>query len=722
MTLGRPVQFTAPPTLPGIDHPRADHAAPLPAAVTPTGDGRDLVKMTPIRRARRLIGPYYRAARARLNILRTSAWRIYYALAPEHRTDRKKRSVGFVAHVHRQHDAAANCGVKVIAFYLPQFHPIPENDQWWGTGFTEWANVVDAVPQFIGHYQPRLPSALGFYDLRVIDVQRQQAQLAKHYGVYGFMYYYYWFRGHRLLERPLQQMLATPDIDLPFCICWANENWTRRWDGREDEVLVAQEYSAQDDVKFIDALLPVFRDPRYIRIDGRPLLVVYRADVMPDPMATVARWTERCIGHGEKPPYVLRTNAFCRDIEAVDPTSGGFSGVMEFPPHGVSREEILITPKMRIVNPRYEGHVYDYSTAVQRELRKKVPNGCDYYRCVFPSWDNEARRKGRGETFAHSSPALYGQWLKHACEHAAKELPADRRFVFVNAWNEWAEGAYLEPDRRYGYAYLQATADVLRAFTHSEEPSDVQSAAATPTKACAVILHLSDPNRWEEAWAALRNISLPFDLYVSVPCRAYADARRRINGDFQGALLLPVDGPSGDMLSFLRLYLHAYRYRYKYICRVCMGSGHQSDERDLRHARSFKLLLGSSDRIARILETLDKRLNVGIVAADGLVLTVNGGKTQRADKRLPWVDAMVGLLADMGIDYRGEPFCFVPGGMFWFRPEALAGILRRTWREEEFSLDSAATGEAMLHALERAFGVVTGWSGFHIVTISDTSC
>jgi lipopolysaccharide biosynthesis protein len=654
----------------------------------------------------------FRAARGRLRFLRWSVWRFYHALSHEQPLDGKKSGVGFVSQVHMNYPTV-DCDVRVIAFYLPQFHPIPENDQWWGKGFTEWTNVVDSVPQFIGHYQPRLPSALGFYDLRVIDVQRQQAALAKQYGVYGFMYYYYWFGGRRLLERPLQQMLATPDIDLPFCICWANENWTRRWDGRDDEVLLGQEYSAADDLEFIDSLLPVFRDPRYIRVDGKPLLVVYRSDLMPDPAATVARWTERCITQGEKPPYVLRTDAFSRDTEAKDPTSEGFSGVIEFPPHCVSEENI--TAKMRIVNPHYQGVVYEYSTVVQRELRKAVPKGYDYYRCAFPSWDNEPRRKGRGMTFAHSSPALYGLWLKRACEHAAKELPADRRFVFVNAWNEWAEGAYLEPDRRYGYAYLQTTADILRAFTGLREPSCAQLPAARRTETCAVILHMPDSNLWEEMLAFLRQIPVPFGLYVSVPRRAYADAHLRINTDIQGAEVFAVDDRGGDMLPFLRIFAHMYSYRYKYICRVSTGHRQQSGAKDSQRRASLNSLLGSSDRIVHILETFDKHLNVGIVAPKSMVVTVNDGKKRNAGEGLPWVDRIAGLLADMGIDYRGEPFSFVPGAMFWFRPEALAGVLRRDWLDEEFPTDSAASNEEMVQALEKVFGVVTGWSGFHIM-------
>ena len=718
MIFGRQVRFTAPRALASADHQQIDHAPTDADVAAHAVDGRDPVNTSMVRHARRLIGPFYRAARARLKFLQRSGWRLYHGLSPGQAIGRKA-GVGFVSPVPANY-STADCAVRVIAFYLPQFHPIPENDQWWGKGFTEWTNVVDAAPQFIGHYQPRLPSALGFYDLRVIDVQRQQAELAKQYGVYGFMYYYYWFRGRRLLERPLEQMLATPDIELPFCICWANENWTRRWDGLDHEILLAQEYSARDDFDFIDSLLPVFRDPRYIRVDGKPLLAVYRSDVMPDSAATIARWTERCVAQGEKPPYVLRTNAFSMEFEVKDPSGEGFSGAMEFPPHYTPKVLDTITAKMRILNPRYQGQIYDYSTVVQHELRKRVPEGYDYYRSVFPSWDNEPRRKGRGHTFARSSPALYGLWLKHACEHATKELPPDRRFVFVNAWNEWGEGAYLEPDRCYGHAYLQTTADILRAFTDPRKPPAANLAESGRTAACAVILHLPDPDLWDEMRAILGAIQVPFDLYVAVRRRAYADACRRINSDIQDAKVFAFDDRGGDMLPFLRIYSHAYSFRYKYICRVSAGYPRQSAGNDSRHRRSLDSLLGSADGVMRILETFDKHPDVGIIAPKGLVAAVKGGKKRNGGAGLPWLDRMAGLLADIGLDYRGEPFCFVPGAMFWFRPEALAGILRRTWLEEEFSTDSAASSEALGPALERVFGVVASWSGFRIVTNADT--
>lgn len=347
--------------------------------------------------------------------------------------------------------------IKLIAFYLPQYHPIPENDQWWGKGFTEWTNVSKAVPQFEGHYQPHLPGELGFYDLRTKEVQRRQVELAKKYGLYGFCFYYYWFNGKRLLDQPLNQYINDSEIDFPYCLCWANENWTRRWDGRSGEVLIGQEHSFENDKKIIHDFVKHFSDPRYIRINNRPLIIVYRADILEDVRATLDYWRKYSISYGTGMPYIIvaQTFGYC------DPREDGFDGAVQFPPHNVlSVPEI--TKNLKLYNRDFAGQIYSYSEFVDSMIKRPNEEQYMHFKTVIPCWDNEPRRPGNGLTLAGSSPELYGKWLESVCQHTLSNFAPGERFVFINAWNEWGEGAHLEPDRRFGYAYLQATANALK--------------------------------------------------------------------------------------------------------------------------------------------------------------------------------------------------------------------------------------------------------------------
>lgn len=347
--------------------------------------------------------------------------------------------------------------IKPIAFYLPQYHAIPENDRWWGRGFTEWTNVTRAVPQFIGHYQPHLPGELGFYDLSNVGVHTRQIQLAKNYGIYGFCYYYYWFSGKRLLHMPIDRLLKNRDLDFPYCLCWANENWTRRWDGHDDEILIKQQYSAEDDLRFIKSLLPHFDDQRYIRVDGKPLLLVYRPLLFPEPKATVERWRTACrrAGFGE----IFLANVQSHD--RVDPRTIDFDAAVEFPPGQVSLKQV--SWKIKAVNTAHRGKAFDYRNLSESFVVRPQP-AYPRFRGIATGWDNEARSPGAGRNFIGATPQNYGAWLDETCKRMSRENPPCDKYLFVNAWNEWAEGAHLEPDRRYGFALLETTRKVLSRY------------------------------------------------------------------------------------------------------------------------------------------------------------------------------------------------------------------------------------------------------------------
>ncbi len=340
--------------------------------------------------------------------------------------------------------------VKLIAFYLPQFHPIPENDLFWGPGFTDWTNVVRARPQFENHYQPQLPTDLGFYDLRVPEVLERQAELARQYGVFGFCFHHYWFDGRRVLERPLKQLLASARPALPFCCCWANENWTRRWDGREEDVLLRQSYAGDWAERFIRDLLPVMADHRYIRVGDAPLLLVYRADVLPDARRAVELWRTIASREAGLELHLAAVQSFGID----DPRTYGFDAAVEFPPHPFQFESVR--SKVRRLDRQFQGQLVDYEAVVRRGLEKQLPD-YPWYRGVMPSWDNTARRGRHAHIFLNSTPAAYQVWLRKLVLQTLCRREFQEPLIFVNAWNEWAEGTHLEPDDRYGRSWLEAT-------------------------------------------------------------------------------------------------------------------------------------------------------------------------------------------------------------------------------------------------------------------------
>lgn len=359
--------------------------------------------------------------------------------------------------------------VRSVAFYLPQFHPIPENDEWWGPGFTEWTNVAKARPQFKGHYQPHLPADLGFYDLRLPEARHAQANLARQYGVEGFCYYHYWFGGRRVLGRPIDDVLASGEPDFPFCLCWANENWTRIWDGGDRSVLLPQDYSEADDYRHITWLAQVFSDPRYIRYDDRPLFLVYRALDLPDPRATTERWRQeaRRLGVGEL--FLCRVENF--DELRVDPRSLGFDAAVEFQPDfKLLPPSLLWRTGWQLTGGRgpYRHRRMDYATLVERSLSKPAPP-YPRFRGVTPSWDNTPRHDRGAKIVTGSTPNLFEEWLATVVARAAED-PVSGGMIFVNAWNEWAEGNHLEPCRRWGRAYLEAHLRALQRGVAAPSP------------------------------------------------------------------------------------------------------------------------------------------------------------------------------------------------------------------------------------------------------------
>lgn len=352
---------------------------------------------------------------------------------------------------------------KVLAYFLPQFHAVPVNDENWGRGFTEWRNLPRALPRFEGHIQPRIPRDLGHYNLADSDVLRRQISMAKAAGLHGFCFYHYWFDGKRVLERPMEQLLADPTLDFPFCLMWANENWTRTWDGMDREVILKQSYRDEDTVPFVDDLARHMKDARYIRIGNRPLFFIYRPGQIPAAKETIARWRELFRQRHDLEPLIFHAQGFSDN----DPRPFGLDGAIEFPPHKILPGAPDIAGKLALFSPDFAGDVRDYATLAAHAMSEPAPE-FPLIRTVFPSWDNDARRPNRSTILAHSTPAKFAQWLDWAVAYSQANNTYGESFVCVNAWNEWAEGAYLEPDVHFGGAYLNALSRIVHGVTTGE--------------------------------------------------------------------------------------------------------------------------------------------------------------------------------------------------------------------------------------------------------------
>jgi hypothetical protein len=360
--------------------------------------------------------------------------------------------------------------VRLIAYNLPQFHPIPENDRWWGKGFTEWTNVSRASSLFRGHFQPRLPADLGFYDLRLPEARIAQAELARTYGIEGFCYWHYWFHGQQLLERPVTEILTTGQPDFPFCLAWANESWCRTWLGDDREILIEQTYSEADDRAHARWFARAFADTRYIQIHGKPLLMIYKPVALPDARRTLDTIREECTRLGVPEPYFVGIDAHhpqtdMRDLgfdmtEHHEPQLGalGVQATYDVPLFSRFRRNL----RRGILSPLYKIYSYTEANQLMARLRPTYP----HFPCCFVSWDNTPRRGRNAIVMVDATPERFQEQLLLMVEGVQRNHHQER-IVFINAWNEWAEGMYLEPDQRFGHQYLSAVRSVADHFSPS---------------------------------------------------------------------------------------------------------------------------------------------------------------------------------------------------------------------------------------------------------------
>ena len=574
--------------------------------------------------------------------------------------------------------------IRLIAFYLPQFHPIPENDAWWGKGFTEWTNVKTAKPQFMGHYQPHIPGDLDYYDLcSDPEIQKQQIKLAKIYGLSGFCFYFYWFDNKRLLEAPILSYLENKKLDFPFCLCWANENWSRCWDGLNNEILISQKHTPDDDVAFIEYIAQYFQDSRYIRINGKPLLIVYRPGLLPSAKQTASRWRQWCHNHGVGEIYLAYTQSF----EAVNPKKYGFDAAIEFPPNNSSPPDI--SGQIPVINDDFTGHIYDWNIFLKRSHNYKDP-GYPLFRSVCPSWDNTARRKNNSNIFVNNTPLGYQQWLFNAIQDTLKRSPArDEHLLFVNAWNEWAEGAHLEPDHKYGYAYLEASRMALKRIEWQSAKTGI-----IKNKCLAVVIHAFYLDVFEEILSRVEMMEINLKLFVTTTIEKEKAIEQKLNKAGYDYELLPVKNLGRDILPFLKVIPSIIEQGFELILKLHTKKSIHRNDGTLWRNEVLNCLTPPNSAI-KALKYLCENADVGIIGPENHIVSMDTFWGSNRDK-------VIDLAERMGVeesDVMNMPF--VAGTMFYSKVAALWPLLEISIPDEDFEDEAGQVDGTLAHALER---------------------
>ena len=602
--------------------------------------------------------------------------------------------------------------IKPLAFYLPQYHTFPENDKWWGKGFTEWTNVKAAKPLFKGHNQPRVPhDDFGYYTLTDKDIFQKQIKLAKQHGVYGFSFYYYWFSGKRLMEKPLDLWLKNKDLDFPFCLCWANENWTRTWDGKEKDVLISQQYTKDDPKKFIRDIKDFLLDPRYIRVNGKPILLIYEPHKIPNSKEAFKLMKEEAkkIGIGE----IL---IWSRNITFGESyTSENIDAEFDFFPNG-----------FRFINrcpsdaKTKNGSYYDYKEAVLQldnyGTYKHHFSTKPYYYSVAMGWDNSSRRKNNFATFYNYSPRWFYYWLKIVIDKTRAINPPDQRFIFINAWNEWAEGTYLEPDKKLGYANINTLSRAIFNLPYDKDTviiNDLPTPTKNPNYKIALQAHIFYTDLADEIFTTLNKISLEYDLYIttdSIEKKRFLDKALESYNLKANHIKIEVYKNKGrDILPFLKQMEKVYK-KYDIIGHIHSKKSLYDDFGDSWRKYQFSQLLGSS-HLKKIFALFNQK-NIGLVYPSPFYkidpLTQLGSN----------LDQINSLLEKMGLsDFNGDEDTvkFPASSMFWARTKAIQKIFELNLSDSDFPDEQGQIDQTTAHAVERLFGIVPEKCGYKIM-------
>lgn len=613
-----------------------------------------------------------------------------------------------------------NTEIKTIALYLPAFHQCAHNDKWWGEGFTEWDNVKRGSKLFEGHYQPRVPhNDFGYYDLSYVDTIKKQVKLAKQHGIYGFAIYYYWFSGERILEKPLDLILDNKDIDFPFMIVWANENWTRRWDGKTKDVLIEQKYTEGDPYNFINDLKPILLDERYIRVDGKPVIAIYEPASIPNLRETVGIWRKEARKQG-----IGEINIWVRDSEdETEEYKQLFDGKYEFPPRKHCFFDGIKGP---------EGcTVFDLCAAINEHRKQAIINDAEWTICKgsMLSWDNSSRRKNSAHIWGKYCLENFYIWNRYNIAYLRRCFNEENRFIFINAWNEWGEGTYLEPDELTGYANINTLSKaifglplydneivngkmLLGCGIDEEERSALNNVFSNESASIAVQAHVFYPELIHEIINASNNIPYSFDLYLTTVDELYAEYIYEYstrNSNAKNIFVELVENKGRDVIPFINQIASVYE-QYDYICHIHTKKSKYDINGDVWRKYLYENLLGSEQVVEQILKTFIQYDKIGIICPENIDLIKNniewGGDKEIAET----------LLSDIGItnlELDKIPD-FPAGNMFWAKTKAIDILFSYDFNNMVPEEKNQRDGTVM-HAIERLWIYIAKSNGYSAI-------
>jgi len=570
--------------------------------------------------------------------------------------------------------------IKPIAFYLPQFHPLEENNRFWGKGFTEWSNVRRVTKFFDSHYQPRKPNKLGYYDLRLPEVIREQIKIASNYGIHGFCFHFYWFNNKSLMTLPVDNFLKI-NSKFKFCFNWANENWTKNWDGLDKEVLLHQNYSEDSLKKMIKFMVPYLKNERYIQIQERPIFLIYNIKKIPkfnDNIKTANKILEE---NGLKPLFVIACETF--GLKYKDLENKKVDALVEFPPHFVKSMEINASKNFY---NNFNGKLFDYNQVVSNEITKNNESikKIRRYKTAMLAWDNTARRLDKSHIFANYNITAYSQWIDHILSYEFNQVD-NNKYLFINAWNEWAEGTYLEPDENLGFKNLDATYQIISNYngTATQKPEDTQ---IKKRNNYAVIFHIYYEDLVEQYLKKISNFEkIGFDLYVTTN-----DIKKlsKIKSAYPNLNYFIFENRGRDMLPFIKILKKIEKLEYKAICKIhTKKSVYRPDGDKLRNKILNSLL--NKNTINKILILLEDP-SIGMIGPEGSILKFDE-KNMLFNKDK--YEFLLNMLHIKSADY------FFSGSMFWFKQDALKKI--ELIDENLFERENGYADGMIHHSVER---------------------